>query len=426
MNVLLIGSGGREHAIAWKLAQSKDLGKLYTAPGNAGTACCGENVPIGVNDIGKLVDFAKQQRIGLVVVGPEDPLAAGAVDAFEAAGIKAFGPSSGAAQLEADKAFAKQLMRSIAISTAEGRIFERFSDARAYIASRDEPVVIKAAGLAKGKGVFVCDDPADGILAAEKIMCGKIFGAAGDRVIVEDKLLGEEASILAFVDGRNIYVMESSQDHKPIGDGDTGPNTGGMGAYSPAPVITESMMNQITREILVPAVDGMNRNGTPYKGVLYAGLMITAGGPRVLEFNVRFGDPETQPILMRLKSDLLEVCLAVCEGRLDRVTLKWDRRPAVCVVIASDGYPGAYEKGKKITGLDQAERMEDVVVFHAGTAATDGDIVTNGGRVLGVTALGKTVADAKVKAYEAVDKIKFDGAYCRRDIADKAVKKPNS
>jgi phosphoribosylamine--glycine ligase len=423
MNVLLIGSGGREHAIAWKLAQSKNLGKLYTAPGNAGTARCGENIPIGVNDISKLVDFAKQQRIGLVVVGPEDPLAAGAVDAFEAVGIKAFGPNAGAAQLEADKAFAKQLMRSSALSTAEGRIFERFSDAKAYIASRDESVVIKAAGLAKGKGVFVCDDPADGILAAEKIMCDKIFGPAGDKVIVEDKLLGEEASILAFVDGRNIYVMESSQDHKPIGNGDTGPNTGGMGAYSPAPVITEELMNRITREILVPVVDGMNRNGTPGKGVLYAGLMITAGGPRVLEFNVRFGDPETQPILMRLKSDLLEVCLAVCDGRLDKVTLKWDRRPAVCVVIASGGYPGDYEKGKKITGLDGVEQMEDVVVFHAGTAATNGNIVTNGGRVLGVTALGQTVADAKAKAYEAVDKIKFDGAYCRRDIADKAIKK---
>jgi len=423
MNVLLIGSGGREHAIAWKLAQSKNLSKLYTAPGNPGTAKCGKNVPIGVNDTDKLVDFARENDIGLVVVGPEDPLAAGAVDAFEAAGIKAFGPSAGAAQLEADKVFAKQLMRSSAISAAEGRTFERFTDAKAYIASRDEPLVIKAAGLAKGKGVFVCDDPADGILAAEKIMCDRIFGPAGDKIIVESKLLGEEASILAFVDGRNIYLMESSQDHKPIGDGDTGPNTGGMGAYSPAPIVTEDLMNKITREILVPVVDGMNRNGTPYKGILYAGLMITAAGPRVLEFNVRFGDPETQPILIRLKSDLLEVCLAVCDGRLDKVTLKWDQRPAVCVVMASGGYPGDYQKGKRITGLNEADRIEDVVVFHAGTAVKDGDIVTNGGRVLGVTALGQTVADAKARAYKAVDKIKFDGAYCRRDIADKAIKK---
>jgi len=428
MNVLLIGSGGREHAIAWKLAQSKSLDKLYIAPGNAGTDKCGENVPIAGTETDKLLDFAKQNDVELVVVGPEDPLAAGVVDAFEAAGIKAFGPSREAAQLEADKAFAKQMMRSAAVSTAEGRIFDRFKDAKAYIASRDDAVVVKAVGLAKGKGVFVCDDPVDGILAAEKIMCDKIFGPAGDKIIVEGKLLGEEASILAFVDSRNIYVMESSQDHKPIGDGDTGPNTGGMGAYSPAPVVTDQIMNQITREILVPVVDGMNRNGTPYKGVLYAGLMITSGGPRVLEFNVRFGDPETQPILMRLKSDLLKVLLAVCDGTLDKVTLEWDNRPAVCVVIASGGYPGDYEKGKIITGLDEAEQIENVVVFHAGTKlvpakAGNSDIVTNGGRVLGVTAVGETIADAKKRAYEAVDVIKFDGAYCRRDIADKAIRK---
>jgi len=398
MNVLLIGSGGREHALAWKLAQSKDLDKLYIAPGNAGTTQCGENVDIGVNDIEGLLAFAKQNDIGLAIVGPEDPLAAGIVDTFEAAGIKAFGPSAEAAQLEADKAFAKQLMRSSAISTAEGRTFEYFEDAKTYIASRDEAVVVKAAGLAKGKGVYVCDDPADGILAAEKIMCDKIFGAAGEKLIVEDKLLGEEASILAFVDGRNIYVMESSQDHKPIGEGDTGPNTGGMGAYSPAPVVTDALMDQITRQILVPTVDGMNRSGRSYKGVLYAGLMMTAGGPRVLEYNVRFGDPETQPILMRLKSDLLEVCLAVCKGRLDKITLKWDPRPAVCVVMASGGYPDSYEKGKVITGLKEVGKLKDVVVFHAGTAVKDGDIVTNGGRVLGVTALADTIGKAKEKA----------------------------
>jgi phosphoribosylamine--glycine ligase len=423
MDVLLIGNGGREHAIAWKLAQSRNLGKLYIAPGNPGTAQCGKNIPISATDIDRLVDFAKQNNIALAVVGPEDPLAAGAVDAFEAAGIKAFGPRGDAAQLEADKAFAKQLMRSSAVSSAEGQVFERFADAKAYIASREDPVVVKAAGLAKGKGVFVCDDPADGIVAAEKIMCDKIFGSAGDKIVVEDKLLGEEASILAFVDGRNIYVMESSQDHKAISDGDVGPNTGGMGAYSPASVVTDAMMDKITREILVPVVDGMNRNGTPYKGVLYAGIMVTAGGPRVLEFNVRFGDPETQSILMRLKSDLLEIMMAVCDGRLDDVTLQWDCRPAVCVVMAAGGYPGDYEKGKIITGIAQAEQLENVVVFHAGTAAKNGNIVTNGGRVLGVTAIGQTVADAKAKAYEAVDKIKFDGAYYRRDIADKAIKR---
>jgi phosphoribosylamine--glycine ligase len=422
MNVLLIGSGGREHAIAWKLAQSKDLDKLYIAPGNPGTAECGRNVSIGPDNTDKLLEFAHQNKVELVVVGPEDPLAAGLVDKFEAADIKAFGPSAKAAKLEADKAFAKQLMRASSVSTAESRTFDRFEDAKAYIASRDEPVVIKAAGLAKGKGVFVCDDPADGILAAEKVMCDRIFGPAGDTIIVEDKLLGEEASILAFVDGRNIYIMESSQDHKAIGDGDTGPNTGGMGAYSPAPVVTEDLMNQITREILVPTVDGMNRSGAPYKGVLYAGLMLTAGGPRVLEFNVRFGDPETQPILMRLKSDLLEVLLAVCDGTLDEVNLEWDPRPAVCVVMASGGYPDDYQKGKTITGLQEARRLDDVMVFHAGTKQQDGEIVTSGGRVLGVTALGRTIADAKAKAYQAVDKIHFDGVYFRRDIADKAIK----
>jgi phosphoribosylamine---glycine ligase len=422
MNVLLVGNGGREHAIAWKLAQSKNLDKLYIAPGNPGTAIHGQNVPIGVDDSDKLLEFARQNKVGLVVVGPEEPLAAGLVDACEAAGIKAFGPSGAAAQLEADKAFSKQLMRSSCISTAEGRCFDHFSDAKSYIASRDEAVVIKAAGLAKGKGVFVCDEPAEGILVAEKIMCDKIFGSAGDRIVVEDKLLGEEASILAFVDGRNIYCLESAQDHKPIGDGDTGPNTGGMGAYSPAPVVTDDLMNQIIREILVPVVDGMNRNGTPYKGVLYAGLMLTAGGPRVLEFNVRFGDPETQPILMRLKSDLLEVFLAVCDGTLDKVTLRWDARPAVCVVMASGGYPGHYEKGRIITGLDQAKEMQDVFVFHAGTAQQNGDIVTDGGRVLGVTALGSTISAAKKLAYAAAEKIKYDGAYYRRDIADKALK----
>ncbi|OHB66677.1 MAG: phosphoribosylamine--glycine ligase [Planctomycetes bacterium RBG_13_62_9] len=423
MDVLLIGGGGREHAIAWRLKQSKQLGKLYIAPGNAGTAQCGENVDIKDNDIPALVGFAREKRVGLVIVGPEEPLAKGVVDVMEASGIKAFGPNAAAAQLEADKAFSKHLMRSAAISTAEGRIFDRFSDAKAYIASRDEPVVIKATGLAKGKGVIICDDPAQGILTAEKIMVDKIFGSAGDRVVVEDKLLGEEASILAFVDGHSIYVMESSQDHKPIGDGDTGPNTGGMGAYSPAPVVTEDMMNRITREILVPAVDAMNRIGAPYKGVLYAGLMITSGGPRVLEFNVRFGDPETQPILMRLGSDLLEVCLAVCEGRLEEVFLKWDPRPAVCVVMASGGYPDDYQKGKVITGLNEAEELDDVMVFHAGTRLRNGDVVTHGGRVLGVTALGANVAAAKARAYEAVDRVRFEGAYCRRDIADKAIRR---
>lgn len=421
MNVLLVGSGGREHAIAWKLAQSKNLDKLFIAPGNPGTALHGKNIDIDVNDIKGLVDFAKDNDVELAIIGPEDPLAAGAVDSFESAGIKAFGPSGPAAQLEADKAFAKEIMRANAIPTAESRIFTNFEDAKAYIASRDEAVVVKAAGLAKGKGVFVCDEPAQAIIVAEKIMCDNLFGDAGTTIVVEEKLLGEEASILAFVDGRSIYVMESSQDHKPIGDGDTGANTGGMGAYSPAPVITEALMDQIVADVLVPTVDGMNRNGTAFKGILYAGIMVTKGGPRVLEFNVRFGDPETQPILMRLKSDLLDVMLAVCDGRLDEISLEWDYRPAICVVVASGGYPDAYEKGKVITGLDDAAKIEDVMVFHAGTTEKDGNIVTAGGRVLGVTALGDTVAEAKEKAYQAVDVISFERAYCRRDIADKAI-----
>lgn len=420
MNVLLVGSGGREHAVAWKLKQSKKLRNLYIAPGNAGTARHGENIPISDTDIKGLVDFAKENSVDLVVVGPEEPLSLGLVDAMEAVGIAAFGPRRSAAQLEADKAFAKQLMRSSSISTAEGRVFDRFSDAKAYIASRDEPVVIKATGLAKGKGVVVCDDPAEGILAAEKIMCDRLFGDAGNQLIVEDKLLGEEASILAFVDGKSIYMLESAQDHKPIGEGDTGANTGGMGAYSPAPVVTDDLSDKITREIMVPVVDGMKRNETPYKGILYAGLMVTAGGPRVLEFNVRFGDPEIQAILVRLKSDLLEVFQAVCEERLDEVTLEWDARPAVCVVMASGGYPGDYEKGTEISGIEEAERLDDVVVFHAGTKQQGDKVLTNGGRVLGVTALGQTIREAQANAYAAVERIHFDGAYYRKDIANKA------
>ena len=421
MNVLLIGSGGREHALAWKLSQSKKLTKLFMAPGNPGMAKFGPTVDININDNNAVVDFAKQNNIALVVVGPEDPLANGVVDACEAAGIKAFGPNKAAAQLEADKAFAKQIMKTNSIPTAETQVFSEYKDAKAYIASRDEPVVVKAAGLAMGKGVFVCNEPFDGILAAEKIMVDKAFGEAGSTVIVEEKLLGQEASILAFVDGRSIYVMETSQDHKPIGEGDTGPNTGGMGAYSPAPVVTEKLMDQIVREVLVPTVDGMNRNGTPYKGILYAGIMITAAGPRVLEYNVRFGDPETQPILMRLKSDLLDVMLAVCDGRLDEVSLEWDERPAICVVMSSGGYPGDYQKGMVINGLEDAAKLKDVVVFHAGTTSKNGKVVTNGGRVLGVTAMGSNIANAKEVAYNAVDLIDFEGAYCRRDIADKAL-----
>jgi len=422
MRVLLVGGGGREHTLAWKLSKSRQLKQLYVAPGNPGTARLGANVKIKDTDIVGLVRFAQEKRIDLVAVGPEDPLAAGLVDALSDVGIRAFGPTAAATAIEADKAFAKKIMHSSSIPTAEGRTFDNFEDARAYIASRDNAVVVKATGLAKGKGVFVCDEPSEGILAAEKIMVDRVFGDAGNHVLVEEKLIGQEASILAFVDGHNIYVMESAQDHKPIGDGDTGPNTGGMGAYSPAPVVTEKLINQIEREILVPLVDGMNRNDTPYKGVLYAGLMLTAGGPKVLEFNARFGDPETQPILMRMKGDLLEIMTAVCDGTLDKIDLSWDPRPAVCVVMASGGYPGDYEKGKVITGIEDAEKNPDVKVFQAGTKTQDDKLITNGGRVLGVTAMGANISEAQSRAYEAVKMINFEGAYYRKDIAEKALK----
>jgi len=421
MKVLLVGGGGREHALAWKISQSRLLTELYIAPGNPGTAQFGSNVDTKDADIPALVKCAQNKKIDLVIVGPEDPLALGLVDAMQAVGVKAFGPSAPAAALEADKAFAKQVIHANAIPAADSKTFTSLAQAKTYIASRDGGVVVKAAGLAKGKGVFVCDDPADAILAAERIMQDRIFGDAGEQIVVEEKLVGQEASILAFVDGRTIYVMESAQDHKPIGDGDTGPNTGGMGAYSPAPIVTETMIKQIERDILIPTVAGMNRNDTPYRGVLYAGLMFTAGGPKVLEFNCRFGDPETQPILMRLQSDLLEVMLAVCDGTLDRTTLKWDPRPAVCVVMASGGYPGEYQKGKVITGIDDAEQIPGVKVFHAGTAIENGTLVSNGGRVLGVTALGPDIAEAQKTAYRAVQLIKFEGAYHRRDIAAKAI-----
>lgn len=421
MNILVVGSGGREHALAWKIKQSRECSKLFCAPGNAGTARAALNVPIEAENIDDLLRFARDHKVDLTVVGPEVPLCDGIVDAFEGAGLRIFGPCKAAARLEGDKAYAKQLMRQHAIPTAEARIFDNYKSAYDYVATRDEPVVIKASGLAAGKGVVVCDDPAAGLLALERIMKDRQFGAAGDTVVVEERLQGQEASILAFVDGRNIYVMESSQDHKAVGDGDTGPNTGGMGAYSPAPVVTDAVLSQVEREVLVPLLDALNREGITYRGVLYAGIMLTAAGPRVLEFNCRFGDPETQPILARLSSDLVEVMQAVIDRRLDEVTLKWDPRPAVCVVMASRGYPGSYEKGKVISGLEDTATMNDVIVFHAGTKVQGDHAVTSGGRVLGVTALGKTIADAQKRAYEAVDKIRFDGAYFRRDIAGKAI-----
>lgn len=422
MKVLLVGGGGREHALAWKLASSPRVSALYAAPGNPGIAQVADLVPLGVMDFDKIEKFARQNRIELVVVGPEDPLAAGLVDRLSAAGIKAFGPTAEAAQLEADKWFAKELMRHQAVPTAEARAFSEIAAAEEYVRGRVEPIVIKATGLAKGKGVSVCYRTSDALEAIDRVMRKRVFGNAGNRVIIEELLKGPECSILAFVGRKSIYMMEPSQDHKPVDDGDTGPMTGGMGAYSPTPIVTDSIMRSIERDILVPTLDGLVREGIDYKGVLYAGLILTANGPKVLEFNCRFGDPETQPLMMRLQSDLLEAMLAVVEGKLDQIELKWDPRPALCVVASSRGYPGKYETGKPITGITDADSMPDVKVFHSGTAARGDTIVTDGGRVLSVTALGNTIADAQKRAYQAIEKIQFEGMHYRRDIGHQAVR----
>ena len=423
MKILLVGSGGREHALAWKLAQSRHCDKLFAAPGNPGIAQCAECVPVQAEDLDGLAKFAREKKVGLTVVGPEQPLVAGIVDRFRSAGLRIFGPTREAAQVEGSKEWAKTVMMHHAVPTAEFRLFTKLRDALRYIEQHEEPLVVKASGLAAGKGVFVCANQDEARRAVETIVKDRAFGASGDTVVIEERLVGEEASILALVDSSNIYMLESSQDHKAAYDGDTGPNTGGMGAYSPAPLVTDLLQNQIEREILVPMVHGMKAEGAPYGGLLYAGVMVTAGGPKVLEFNCRFGDPEAQPLLVRLRSDLVEALEATLDGRLDSVTLEWDERPAVCVVMASGGYPGEYEKGKEITGLETAAAMDDVVVFHAGTRAEDGKIYTHGGRVLGVTALGRDVSEARDRAYEAVRAIRFHRAHWRTDIAVKAIRR---
>jgi phosphoribosylamine--glycine ligase len=424
MKVLVIGNGAREHALAWKLASSPRVTALYATPGNPGTEQVADNLPFGVMDFDKIDRFVREKKIELVVIGPEDPLAGGLADRLMKAGTAVFGPTKEGARLEADKWFAKELMRQQSIPTAEARAFTDPDAAEAYVKRKDEPVVVKAAGLAKGKGVTVCYRVPDAIDAIDAIMRKKAHGEAGARVVIEELLTGPEVSVLAFVDGRNIYVMETSQDHKPVDEGDTGPMTGGMGAYSPTPVITEAVLRLVERDILVPAVDGLVREGIQYKGVLYAGLMVTEAGPRVLEFNCRFGDPETQPLMMRLKSDLVEVMMAAVEGKLEHVTLKWDERPALCVVAASKGYPGKYATGMPITGIEKADGMPDVKVFQGGTKRGPGGkgIVTDGGRVLSVTALGKTIADAQVRAYRAMELIQFEGMHYRRDIGHQAVR----
>jgi phosphoribosylamine--glycine ligase len=421
MKVLIIGSGGREHALAWKIAASPRVKALFAAPGNPGIAQVADLAPIGVMEFDKIEKFVKQNAIDLVVIGPEDPLAHGLTDQLVRTGVRVFGPSKLAAQLEADKWFAKELMRHQAVPTAEARAFNDPDAAEEYVRTRSEPVVIKATGLAKGKGVSICYRTADALEAIDRIMRQRAFGESGARIVIEEMLAGPECSILAFIDRKNIYLMESAQDHKPIDDGDTGPMTGGMGAYSPTPIVTDQMLSQIERDILIPVLDGLSRDQIDYSGVLYAGLMLTANGPKVLEFNCRFGDPETQPLMMRLKSDLPEVMLAVAEGRLDQVELKWDPRPALCVVASSKGYPGPYPTGMPISGIDDADSMNDVKVFHSGTAKRDNRVVTDGGRVLAVTALGNTIADAQRRAYQAIGKIHFDGMHYRKDIGWRAI-----
>ncbi len=425
MNVLDIGKGGREHALVWKLSQSTRVTKVFCAPGNAGTASDGVNVPIEANDTDGLIKFAKKENIGLTVVGPEDPLAAGIVDDFQKAGLKIFGPSKAAAQLESSKVFAKKVMRDADVPTAEFRVFDHPELARLYVETREYPVVIKADGLAAGKGVIVCSTTAEAMAAVERIMIKEEFGrVAGRQIIVEKRLDGEELSVLALVAGRTIIPLAAAQDHKRAFDGDTGPNTGGMGAFSPTPLATEEMLTLIETEVLVPTVHAMKRKRMPFRGILYAGVMATNQGPRILEYNCRLGDPETQPILMRLKSDLFELLLAAVEDRLDALEpLEWDPRPAICVVLASGGYPGPFAKGKIISGLGAASEVPGVRIFHAGTTFIDGLPATDGGRVLGVTAIGDTLADAQKAAYEAVSKISFPGMFFRKDIGDKAVKK---
>lgn len=428
MNVLVLGSGGREHALAWKLSQSSRVRNVFVAPGNAGTQIDAENIPIAETDFVELAKFAKRNEVGLTVVGPEAPLVAGVVDYFRGEGLKIFGPNKAAAQLEGSKAFCKQTLRSADVPTADYRVFREPDAAARYIKDRfphegeDVPVVIKADGLAAGKGVTVCDTAEEALEAIDQIGRQRVFGDAGAQIIIEERLDGEEASVLAITDGKTILTLPPAQDHKPAYDDDQGPNTGGMGAYSPTPLVTPQVMAMVEEKVLVPTVHGMKRARNPFQGVLYAGLMMTNQGPKVLEYNVRFGDPECQPILMRLKTDLVDVLEACAEGRLDSIDPpEWDTRPSVCVVMASEGYPGSYEKGKPIRGLEEAAKLEDVKVFHAGTKFDGDQVVTNGGRVLGVTAIGDTISAAKLKAYTAVKCIRWDGAWCRKDISDKAL-----
>jgi len=421
MNILVIGSGGREHALVWKIRQSPKAGKVFCAPGNAGSAKLAQNVLIPVEDMEALARFAKDNMVGLTVVGPEAPLCDGIVDLFHEQGLTIFGPSGAAARLEGSKDFMKSVVTSAGAPTARYETHTVRDEAVEALERFPGGVVVKADGLAAGKGVVVCAAREEAVAAIDRMMGRMEFGAAGATVVLEEKLTGEEASVLVFCDGERYHMMPAAQDHKRIGDGDTGPNTGGMGAYSPAPVVTQGILADIETSIIKPVIKTMRDMGAPYRGVLYAGVMITGDGPKVLEFNCRFGDPECQPVMMRLKSDIVPLLTACARGKLPSEPPEWDSRASVCVVMGAGGYPGLYQKGKKITGLEQVAAMENVMVFHAGTRMDGQNVVTSGGRVLGVTSLGDSVAAAVDLAYEAVEKIKWDGAVYRRDIAKRAL-----
>jgi phosphoribosylamine---glycine ligase len=421
MKVLVVGGGGREHALVWKIAQSPKVSQIFCAPGNAGIAKLAQCVPIGAEDIVALADFAQREKIDLTVVGPEAPLCAGIVDEFQRRGLRIFGPTKSAAEIEGSKVFCRQLLAKWRIPSPKFAAFDDPNEAKSYIRRQGAPIVVKADGLAAGKGSIVCSTLDEALRAVDRIMVEREFGDAGKRIVVEEFLIGREASVMVFTDGRTVKPMLPSRDHKRLLDNDQGPNTGGMGAYCPVPDIDASLYDEIVETIMKPTIAALAAEGRPYKGVLYGGLMLTKEGPKVLEFNCRFGDPETQAVLPLLDADLVDICEAVIDERLHEVDVRWKDGACICVVMASAGYPGAYEKGKVITGIEEAEGEEGVIVFHAGTAMKDGQLVTSGGRVLGVTAIGRDFAEAVERVYKAVSKIHFDGAHYRRDIRPKSV-----
>jgi len=426
VRLLVIGGGGREHALVWALKKSDKVKEIYCAPGNAGIAQLAECVPIPVSRFGDLIQFAVDHAIDLVVVGPDDPLAAGIVDAFEARGIPIFGPRQNAAEIEGSKIFMKDLLRKYNIPTAKYETFTDYESASAYLAQQTAPIVIKADGLAAGKGVTVARTMEEAKAALADMMVGKVFGDSGSQVVIEECLEGQEMSILAFVDGETVRPMVPAQDHKPVYDGDLGPNTGGMGTYTPLPHIPQSIVDEAIENIIIPTAKAMVSEGRPFRGFLFAGLMITKNGPTTIEFNARMGDPETQVVLPRLKTDLLDIILAAMNGRLDQLEIEWSDEAAVCVILASEGYPASYPKGRVITGLAEAEAQEGIQLFHAGTSLDGDQFVTSGGRVLGVVGIGADTAQARERAYKAAETIKFDGVHYRTDIGVKALQGLNT